>query len=233
MTRPVSAVVGVGPGLGLAVARRFGRDGYRVALVGRRADALEGYRESLQAVDVDAEGFVADAGDPATLEAAFGAIRERLGDPSVLVYNAAVLEPGLSADLAPGKLARDFDVNVIGALAAAQQVLPAMRAAGAGTIVFTGGGLSLEPYPRYTALAAGKAALRSLAFSMHKEFAPDGIHVAVVTVCGLIAPGTPFDPDRVADAYWQLHAESPGAWRRELVFQPPATDPDYNAPDRG
>lgn len=233
MTRPVSAVVGVGPGLGLAVARRFGRDGYRVALVGRRADALESYREFLQAVDVDAEGFAADAGDPATLEAAFGAIRERLGDPSVLVYNAAVLEPGLSADLAPGKLARDFDVNVIGALAAAQQVLPAMRAAGAGTILFTGGGLSLEPYPRYTALAAGKAALRSLAFSMHKEFAPDGIHVAVVTVCGLIAPGTPFDPDRVADAYWQLHAEPPGAWRRELVFQPPATDPDYNAPDRG
>jgi NAD(P)-dependent dehydrogenase (short-subunit alcohol dehydrogenase family) len=113
----------------------------------------------------------------------------------------------------------DMRVNVAGALVAAQQVLPHMRAQRRGTILFTGGGLALAPAPPYAALAAGKAALRNLCYSMGAEVEPDGVHVATVTIAGFVQPGSHFDPDRIAEAYWTLHAQEPGQWEREIVYQ--------------
>ena len=95
-----------------------------------------------------------------------------------------------------------------------------MRAAGRGTLLFTGGGLAL--YPEYGAgvssLAAGKAGLRAFAFALAKELAPEGIHVATVTIAGTVKPGTAFDPDRIAEEYWALHAQPADSWSVERVF---------------
>ncbi|EYF02907.1 putative Short-chain dehydrogenase/reductase family protein [Chondromyces apiculatus DSM 436] len=212
-------MVGMGPGIGLAVAKRFGREGFRVAALARSSANLEGCRKELAAQGMETHAFVTDAGDPASLAATFAEVRAALGDPSVLVYNAAVLHMATASALDPAQLANDFQVNVTGALASAQQVLPAMRAAQRGTLLFTGGGLALDPFPQFASLAIGKAGIRSLAFSLAKELEADGIHAATVTVCGMVKPGTRYDPDLIAEEYWKLHTQPAGSWEREMVFR--------------
>jgi NAD(P)-dependent dehydrogenase (short-subunit alcohol dehydrogenase family) len=211
MSASVCAVVGFGPGLGAAVARRFAEGGFEVLGLCRdpaRHVLLAGPGVSLRA---------ADAADPASLAAALPA------DTAVLVYNAyraSFAAPGPSA-LAPADLAADFAVNVTGALAAAQAVLSGMRAAGRGSILFTGGGLALDPtgWLPAASLAVGKAGLRSLALTLHAELALSGIHAGTVTIAGAVAPGTAFDPARIAEAFWGLHADPASAFRPEIIFR--------------
>lgn len=220
VTEPeVAVVVGAGPGIGSAVARRFGRGGYRVALVARRAEALEEQASRLGAEGIEAAAFPADAADPASLAAAFAAVRQRWGDPAVLHYNVSVANEARPSALDPEAVVASFRPNVVGGLVAAQQVLPAMRDRHRGTILFTGGGLALEPSPDYANLAVGKTGLRSLCLSLAKELEPDGVHVATVTVAGFVKAGTRFDPELIAEQFWRLHAQEPGAWEREVVYR--------------
>jgi NAD(P)-dependent dehydrogenase (short-subunit alcohol dehydrogenase family) len=95
-----------------------------------------------------------------------------------------------------------------------------MRACGTGTILFTGGGLAIDPtgWLPAASLAIGKAGLRSLALTLHQELAPDGIHAGTVTIAGQIQPGTSFDPDSIAAAFWSMHTDPPGRFRNEIVF---------------
>jgi NAD(P)-dependent dehydrogenase (short-subunit alcohol dehydrogenase family) len=104
-----------------------------------------------------------------------------------------------------------------------------VRAKRRGTIIFTDGGLALEPYPSWSSLAAGKAALRAYAIALHKEVAAENIRVAVIAICGIIEPGGLFDPDLLADSYWKVHAIDAGRLR-ELVYLPAGADPYYNDP---
>jgi NAD(P)-dependent dehydrogenase (short-subunit alcohol dehydrogenase family) len=219
MTKPLIAVVGAGPGVGLAVARRFAREGYRVALFARRPEALDEYTSELSRAGFEAYGFSADAGNEGSLRKAFAECKERLGAPDVLVYNAAVLKQGRASEVNPDDLVADFRINVIGAVIAAQEVIPDMRAKKRGTILLTGGGLALTPFPSLASLALGKAGIRSLTSSLGGELEPDNIHVATVTICGYVKPGSHFDPDRIADAYWTLHTQEPGKREREIVYR--------------
>lgn len=219
-TQPVCAIVGVGPGLGMAVARRFGREGFRLALLARRPEALEAYQKELAQEGLQATSFAVNAGDVADVQRAFAEVEQRLGAPRVLVYNAAAMgQYQTPSQLEPLQLVEDFRVNVAGALAAARAVLPAMRSRREGTLLFTGGGLALDPYPQMASLAVGKAGIRSIAQSLAKELRPEGIHVATVTICGMIKPGTPFAAETVAERYWALHQQPPASWQVEDVVR--------------
>lgn len=215
----VCAIVGAGTGVSMAVARRFGREGFRLALLARRAEALDGYVAELGREGIAAQGFTANAADEESLRQTLAQVAAQLASPDVLLYNAAVLRESVPSALDVSLLLDDMRVNVAGALVAAQAVLPQMRARQRGTILLTGGGLALSPAPPYAALAAGKAALRNLCYSLGAEVEPDGVHVATVTIAGFVQPGTHFDPDRIAEAYWTLHAQEPGQWEREIVYQ--------------
>ena len=151
------------------------------------------------------------------MAAAFAAVRERLGDPGVLVDNVAVTAEARPSALGPEALVASFRAKVAGGLASAQQVLPAMHRRRQGTVLFTGGGLTLEPFPDHANLAVGKAGLRNLCFSLAKELQPDGLHAPTVT--GFVRPGTRFDPDSIAEEFWRLHVQEPGAWGREVVYR--------------
>jgi NAD(P)-dependent dehydrogenase (short-subunit alcohol dehydrogenase family) len=122
--------------------------------------------------------------------------------------------------MAPARFRADLDLCATGALACAQAAFPAMQARGAGSLLFTGGGLALRPEfgAGVAGLTAGKSALRGLVFALAGELAPHGIHVGTVTIAGQVAPGGPFDPDRIAEAFAALHAEPRGAWSIETVF---------------
>lgn len=219
MSDKICVIVGAGSGISLAVAKRFANEGFQIVLVARRADALETYMAELHQTGASGRSFVADAGDVTSLRQAFDQIRAQIGEPGVLVYNAAALVQGPPSTIDGESMVRDFKVNVVGAVVAAQQVIPSMRARRSGTILFTGGGLALNPMPQYASLALGKAALRNLVYSLGAELEPDGIHVATVTIAGFIKPGTHFAPELIAEVYWKLHRQEPGLWEREIVYQ--------------
>jgi short-subunit dehydrogenase len=94
-----------------------------------------------------------------------------------------------------------------------------MQQRGRGSILVTGGGLALDPWPRMCSLAVGKAGVRSLALSLHKELAPQGIHAATVTIAGIVEKGTRFDPDAIANVFWELHGQAKGSFEAERVLR--------------
>jgi NAD(P)-dependent dehydrogenase (short-subunit alcohol dehydrogenase family) len=219
MSDKLCAVVGVGPGIGIAVARRFARENYRLALIARNPEKLEQYVDELDLKGITARGFVADAGKPQSLVRAFYEIQRTMGHPDVLIYNAAIIRQRVPSELDADALMSDLSINVAGALTSAQQVIPHMREQQQGTILFTGGGLALGPAPQYASLAMGKAALRNLTYSLSSELESEGIQVATVTIAGYVQPGTHFDPDRIAEAFWTLHSQPPGQREPEIIYK--------------
>lgn len=205
--------------MGLSIARRFGQEGYRLALLARRVESIAQSAKDLSASGIEAHSFAADAGDFVSLANAFEQIRQTLGDPDLLVYNVAALKVGNPLEITATDFVQDFRANVAGALVATQQVAGAIREQKQGTILFTGGGFAFEPAAAYASLAVGKAAIRNLCFSLAQALEPDNIHVATVTICGTIEPGTHFDPDSIAQTYWQLHTQDRGNWEREIIYK--------------
>jgi short-subunit dehydrogenase len=211
------AVLGVGPGLGTALARRFGDGGYPVALVARGAGRLEGTVDALTAVGITARAFASDLSVESEVNAAMVAIEDLLGPVDVLIYNAATLgvlvrPTELTLDL----LYSSFRVDVVGALLACQHVAPGMQARGTGTILFTSGTAAVRPMPELCTIGACKAALRNLSFNLADELGPYGVHVATVMVGGVIAAGTAFAPEVLAELFWDVHQQPPGQWATEV-----------------
>jgi NADP-dependent 3-hydroxy acid dehydrogenase YdfG len=212
-------IIGMGPGVSAAVARRFAAEGYAVGAIARNPEKLSQQLKPVRTTGVKVAGASADVGDMDALRRAIEALQAELGDPGVLVYNAAGVSFGQLESLTAEQFAADLSVSVVGAYTAAQAVMPAMRARRSGTILLTGGGFAFEPIPQMASLGVGKAAIRNLAFSLYADLKDIGVHAATVTICGTVEPGTAFDPDRIAEAYWQLHTQPAGAFDRELQFR--------------
>lgn len=219
MTKPLCIVVGCGPGLGLALVRRFHRGGFKVAAMSRNERRCQDLTSEVGSAS-DVKAFAADAGDPANLRSALDkAVQWGTASPDVVIYNAAAMAETWASKLGPS-LFDDLKVTAGGAVTLASFAAETMKQARRGTILFTGGGLSLEPHPAWTALGMGKAALRNYSIALHRELREAGVQVCIVTVCGIIKPGTDFDPDRIADVYWQAHSAAPAAWQEEIVYMP-------------
>jgi NAD(P)-dependent dehydrogenase (short-subunit alcohol dehydrogenase family) len=228
----VAVVVGVGPGLGSAVAKRFAREGFAVGLVARKMESLGGVKEEIESNGGTALPVTADATDPTSVGEAFGRIRDELGDPGVLVYNAGAFSMGGLLEITPEDFDACYRANCSGAFYAAQQVLPAMAQRGEGTIILTGATASVRGGARFAALATGKFGLRALAQSAAREFGPQGIHVAHAIIDGQIltprfremqpdrGEHTALSPEAIAETYWQLHVQDPTAWTLELDLRP-------------
>jgi NAD(P)-dependent dehydrogenase (short-subunit alcohol dehydrogenase family) len=231
-TARAAVVVGVGPGLGAAVARRFARGGFAVALLARSERSIAPVAAAIDAAGGVALGLPCDATAPAAVAAAFAQVRERLGAPEVLVYNAGAFRMGGVVDVTPEQFDQAWRANCFGAFLCAQQALPAMAAAGRGTVLLTGATASRRGAAGFACLAVGKFGLRALAQSMAREFGTQGVHVAHVVVDGVIdtpqvrsmlpdRPGAEMlAPDALAELYWQLHVQPPSAWTLELDVRP-------------
>jgi short-subunit dehydrogenase len=135
-----------------------------------------------------------------------------------LVYNAAALGRDAPMELTGDELAARLMVDVVGAKVAADVVVPRLRD-GKGSVLFTGGGLGLQPAPAYTSLSIGKAALRAYAAVLHEELRPKAVHVTCVTIAGRIGGGEPrFAPETIAGVYVGLHRQPEIEWSPELVY---------------
>ena len=216
-------IVGAGPGIGMSVARRFAAAGMPVGLIARTAASTGAVRMALAPAGAVVAEATADAGQDDQLTAALDAVTRRLGTPEALVYNAGLIRRDRPGELSRPQHVTAYAVNVLGAMTAAVHVAPAMAAAGGGSILITGG--MPEPDPAITSLSLGKAGVRALTMLLASEYGPAGIHVATVTVGGAVAPGGPFDPDRIAEEYWRLHTQRPEAWEYEVAFTGAGTEP--------
>ena len=223
----VAVVAGVGPGNGAALVRRFRTAGYEVAMFARGRDALDAL-----AAETGARGYVCDVGSPDEVAAAFTAIRADLGEPEVLVYNAGAGVFGDVEAITPADFEMSWRINAYGALLCSQAVIPAMKAAQRGAIIFIGATASRRGGPRSAAFAPAKAAQRALAESMARSLWPAGIHVALVVVDGVVdlartrarMPDKPdsffIKPEGVAETVFQLVAQDPSAWSFEVEARP-------------
>jgi NADP-dependent 3-hydroxy acid dehydrogenase YdfG len=214
----IKVLAGMGPGVSAAVARRFGREGFTIAAISRRPQALQEQVAELQSTGISAAAYPGNAADPDGLAASLARIAEDLGPVDVLLYNAAGIRHKPLAQLTAAELMADLTISVGGALTAAQAVLPSMRARRHGTLLFTGGGFALEPAPDYATVGIGKAALRNLAFSLFADLTGTGVHAAMLTIAGFVNAGTAFGPVRIADRFWALHSQPANAFARELVL---------------
>ncbi len=218
--KPVCIVAGVGPGLGMSLARRFARGGFVVALLARRADELARYCATIEAEGGAARGYPVELTDAAALRAALGRVAEELGDADTAIYNASVWRQAHPMLFDAVQFSADLSLCVTGALVMAQSVYSAMQRAGKGSMLFTGGGLALHPEAGadVVALTAGKAALRAMVLAMAPALEADGIHCTTVTVDGAIAPGGAFDPELIAEQFWSVHQRPRAQWQGEAVY---------------
>jgi len=230
--RKVCVVVGIGPGLGAAAARRFARGGFAVALMARGADKLAPVEKEIVDAGGNALSIAVDGTDAAAVHAAFARVRGTLGAPEVLVYNAGAFQMGGLLEVSPEDFERCWKANCFGGFLAAREVVPDMLKAKRGTLLFTGATAALRGGARFSCLAVGKFGLRALAQSLARELGPQGIHVAHVIIDGQIdtprvrhmMPGreghTLLSPDAIAEQYFQLYAQDPTTWTQELDLRP-------------
>jgi len=226
MAKDVALVVGAGPGLGMALARRFAQGGFTVAIASRDRARLDA------AAGGDIYAYACDAGDAASVAKLFDAIARDHGDPSLAVYNASAMVRGSVLDLDPAEVQRVWQICCFGAFLVGQQAARRMVGKGKGTILFTGATAALRGGANFAGFAIGKFGQRALAQSMARDLGPKGIHVAHVIVDGLIAaernqafqaehgPDSALDPAAIAEAYWQLHLQPRSAWTQELDLRP-------------
>ena len=214
----VLAIVGAGPGLGASIATRFAAGGWAVGLIARREEVVNACVSDLERYGVRTHGLVADVVNGPSVDAALDAIRDALGVPRVVVYNASLYQPEPALELTPEKLMLGLNVHVAGALNTAQSAVRVLKVAERGVLVFTVNRLAREPAAGATALSIGKGAQLNLALSLGQELEGTGIHVAIVTICGPIEQGTRFDPDRIAEVYWEIANQDPGRLQRDYVF---------------
>lgn len=211
-------IIGVGPGMGLSLAKRFGSEGFTIALAARKKEALDGYVKELAEQGIESAGYPTDVSDFGSLSNTMDSIKKDHGDATVLIYNVSVLNPGKPTEIDPEALVRDFRINTAGALVAAQAAKPQMEGNEGSAIFITGGGLALSPFQEYASLGVGKAALRNLSHSIAQEFKSYGIRVSTVIINGMIQKGTHFDPDTIAGEFWKLYSGPAEEFDKEVIY---------------
>ena len=202
-------IVGAGPNLGAAIARRFGREGLAVGLVARNRHKLETLAQELQQEGITADLEPADIRDAADLSEAIATLAERLGPVEVLEYSPVpageFMKPILETTVDDVRATVEF--SVLGAVAVATTVIPTMLDRDSGTILFTTGGAAINPNPLRAGVGVSFAGEVAYARMLHDALRDRGIHVGHTAIGGSIAPGGDHEPDHVADVLWRHHTE--------------------------
>jgi NAD(P)-dependent dehydrogenase (short-subunit alcohol dehydrogenase family) len=225
MTYKTALIVGAGEGLSASLARRFGREGIRVALAARHSDKLGPLCK-----ETGATAYACDATNLDDVTRLFAAVDRDCGAPDIVVYNASGRTRGALVDLVPADVSNAIAVSAFGGFLVAQQAARRMLANKHGAIFFTGASASVKGYAQSSAFAMGKFALRGLAQSMARELSPQGIHVAHFVIDGGIRsarradpadnPDSTLDPDAIAANYFNVLCQPRSAWTWEMEIRP-------------
>jgi NAD(P)-dependent dehydrogenase (short-subunit alcohol dehydrogenase family) len=218
-------IVGAGSGLSASLARVLAKEGIRVALAARSTDDLAALVE-----EIGGQALTCDATEPAQVEKLFSDVEAAFGAPEIVVYNASYRVRGPLADLDPSEVEKSLAVSAFGGFLVGQQAVRRMLPKKHGVILFTGASASIKGYAQSAPFAMGKFALRGLAQSMAREFAPQGVHVAHVVIDGVIKsarrqeppdkPASMLDPNAIAASYLHLIHQPHSAWAWEIELRP-------------
>lgn len=215
----VIAIVGAGPGLGAAVARRFGREGFSIALISRNQSKLDAMAAELNADGLTARGYAADVLVPAAIEDALVRAAAELGPITTLQYSPLpsreYLKPVL--DMTPELALEALRFSALGLIRAVRAVLPAMRQAGRGSIILINGGTSVKARADFAGTSIAFPAESAYGEMLHDALEVEGVRVAQLVIPGGIpklqlANGI----DDVADRIWGLH-DVTGPFRTMLI----------------
>jgi short-subunit dehydrogenase len=221
-------VIGIGAGTGAACARRFANEGYKISMIARGEERLEGFAREIP----NSTPYRADISDSEGFRATLRRIREEQGAPRHVIYNATQATFGTLLEIDTEKFERNFRVNATGLLIAAQELSPAMVEAGCGSIVVTGNTAALRGKANYVGWASTKAAQRNLSESLARELGPHGIHVAYVVIDAVIDmpfarrrwPDKPDDfyakPDDLAAEIYRTATQPRSAWSFLVELRP-------------
>jgi short-subunit dehydrogenase len=214
------AIVGAGPGIGMAVARKFGGEGFNVALLARSEDKLAEYVKELKDAGIEAAAFKADVTDRPELEKALAAVKETFGSIDVLEYGPTPASDKLAtAAVTTVESAQfQFEVGVLGAIAAVQSVLEDMRAKKEGALLFSTAGSATDPIPMTANFAIAASGLRSYTRTLNQELKGDGIFAGIVEIAGVVdkedgSPAMPMPPELVVTAstvaatFWDMYTK--------------------------
>lgn len=204
------AIVGAGRGLGAAVARRFGAEGFDIALISRSQNHLDALAADLTSAGLSARGYAASVRDTAALASALQRASAELGPIEVLQYSPVpqpeFLRPVLDTPVADLTAAVEF--SVYGPVTAVNHVLPGMRALGRGTVLFVNGGSGARPNPRVAGTSVAFAAEAAYATMVHDILATENIHIGQLIIPGAITAGHPTnDPHVLAETLWNMHIQ--------------------------
>ena len=206
--RETVIVVGAGPGIGLATAHRFAREGHPVGLVARTEARLAQHAGELRAAGADVAYAAADARREDELRSAVRQLTERLGPVGVLAYvplpEVDTIKP--VAETTADDVSRALALGVTGAVAATQAVLPAMLERRRGTLLYTTGSAAVDPRAERASSALANAAETVYVRLLHEALGPD-INVAQLAIVGAVGPGLKHEPTTVAERLWRLHRE--------------------------
>lgn len=209
---PTLAIVGAGPNLGMAAARRFGAEGFDVGLVSRNASRLRALADALMDVGITATTEPADLRHPAEATVALAHLADTLGPVDVLLYSPLASVDWIKpvADTTSADMGAALELGVLGAIDAVEAVLPSMRERGRGTLLFTTGGAAVAPNAERASSAVSNAAEVAYARLLHESLAGWGIHVAHTAIVGGLGRNLQHNPDDVAELLWRQHVERRG-----------------------
>ena len=241
--------VGVRWGVGGAISQKFAQEGFFTVLTTRTAANAAPLEAAIREQGGDSMIVELDLSSRDSISDAFAQIREQASDPNVLVYNAGYLE---GRDLPPEKerlehipfeiLETAQHISSSGPFLVAQEVLPAMRERGEGTILISNNSSSLRGRKRYTgqSLYYPRVLMRTLAQALTEEYSEYGVHVANVVIDGTIdSPGTRalprsqqqpellINPVKIAEAFYYLYTQDKSCWTHELQLTPFASRPSF------
>jgi NAD(P)-dependent dehydrogenase (short-subunit alcohol dehydrogenase family) len=228
----VSVIAGVGPGLGASLARKFAKEGCRLAVLARSSDFLESLSAEIRQRGTEILVIPTDVGEANQVSAAFERIRDQLGPVDLLINNASASGPFGQpfVELTPKSFARGWQVGVLGPFLCSQAVVPDMLIKNAGCILFTGATSSVRGGA--ITFSSAKFGMRGLAQALARELWPKGIHVAHIIIDGAIRENESergaedqtaeplMNPAAIADVYWGLVKQDRSAWSMEVDLRP-------------
>jgi short-subunit dehydrogenase len=219
MEKGFITIIGAGTGISYAVAQKFGKEGYKIALIARNEEKLQSQLAALKNEGIEAIAQTGDAGNENSLKSALGSILSKWGHARMILYNAAAFDVKDILEQNWETIKIQMDINTGGAFVLGKLVLPYCLKENTGKIFFTGGGFAMQGDPQWTSLSIGKAALRNLVQAFAKRVENTNVHVAQLTVCGFVNPeDEKYSPTAIAEQYWRLFNQKQAEFENEVVY---------------
>lgn len=204
MKKKTCLIIGGGLGLGVALAKRFGAEQFKVAILNRNPEVLQVVSKEMEDLEIEFMPLVGNISDFRVLADSINSFVQEVGAPDVLIYNAAAFGSGDALVQEPEKFVEDFRVSVAGFILCYQLLFKGMSML-EGSILVTGGGIAYRPSFEYLSLGLGKTSLDYVVQSIGPFFSNNKIHVSSLMVNGKIEEGSYFSPDNIALAFWKMY----------------------------